>query len=262
MQPPWPTGVEAIEMPVDELAIRVVARLAATDWGLLNQTPLRTGQITTWVVQWEDSRSGRTQAEILQLRSSWVQALAEAWESARSDGLLAQAVSLNGNLDAYVVTRRGVELLAEDHPLAVLRAQRRLGVQLHDRLALRLRSLVRAGAFEQAAFDALREVEVRIRELAEDPRDQRGNRMSGLALVNHAFGDGGSLADPEADSGERRGLRDLFGGAFGAVRNPLGHRSVEWTDPTESAEMVLLADLLMRQLDRVEHRLQQGSAES
>jgi hypothetical protein len=39
------------------------------------------------------------------------------------------------------------------------------------------------------------------------------------------------------------------------VRNPLSHRNVEWDDATEAAEMVLLADLLMRQLDRIEERL-------
>ena len=50
-------------------------------------------------------------------------------------------------------------------------------------------------------------------------------------------------------------MMELFTGGFGAVRNPLGHRNVEWDDPTEAAEMVLLADLLMRQLDRVEARL-------
>ena len=43
----------------------------------------------------------------------------------------------------------------------------------------------------------------------------------------------------------------LFAGAFGAVRNPLGHDHVEWSDPAEAAEMVLLADSLIRQLDRV-----------
>ena len=71
----------------------------------------------------------------------------------------------------------------------MLRARRRLGVELRERLAGRLRSLTRAGAFEQAAFDALREVEVRVRELASDPRDpQRGNPLSGVGLINHAFG--------------------------------------------------------------------------
>jgi hypothetical protein len=48
---------------------------------------------------------------------------------------------------------------------------------------------------------------------------------------------------------------NLFKGAFAAFRNPLGHRSVEFGDPIEAAEVVLFADLLMRQLDHVEGRL-------
>jgi hypothetical protein len=43
---------------------------------------------------------------------------------------------------------------------------------------------------------------------------------------------------------------ELYAGAFGALRNALGHREVRWDDPTEAAEVVLLADLLMRRLDR------------
>jgi uncharacterized protein (TIGR02391 family) len=148
-----------------------------------------------------------------------------------------------------LVTRRGRELLEADEPLADLRARRRLGVDLHPELGRRLTSLTRAGAFEQAAFDALRQIEVRVRELAQDPRDQRGQPLTAVPLMQRAFGENGPLADPVADAGERRGMMELFTGAFGAVRNPLGHRNVEWDDPTEAAEMVLFADLLMRQLD-------------
>ena len=74
------------------------------------------------------------------------------------------------------------------------------------------------------------------------------------------FGDKepGTLTDRSADVGEQQGLRFLFAGAFGAVRNPLGHRNFEWEDSTEAAEMILLADLLMRQLDRVAERLHES----
>ena len=64
----------------------------------------------------------------------------------------------------------------------------------------------------------------------------------------------GPLADSDAEPGERVGIMNLFAGAFGAVRNGLVHTEVEWADPTEAAEYVLLADLLMRLLDRAEQR--------
>jgi uncharacterized protein (TIGR02391 family) len=158
-------------------------------------------------------------------------------------------VLTQANPGAFIVTRRGRELLEYLEPLSMLRAERRLGVELHPRLADRLRPLVRAGAFEQAALDALREVEVRARELAGTKQAQR---LVGVKLMRYAFGDEGPFGMVVADPGERDGLRDLFSGAFGAVRNPLGHRTVEWDDATEAAEMVLLADLLMRQLDRID----------
>jgi len=234
----------------------VTARLAATDWRQLGQTPIRSGQIATWVVQWHGSDSGLDRGEILRRRKDWIEALAEAWEAARSEGLIAVLGVANPNPDAFFITRHGEEMLAEDDPVAALRARRRLGVELHPRLERRLRSLTRAGAFEQAAFDALRDVEVRVRDLAGDPRrPSNGGRLIGADLMRRAFKPAGPLSDPTADRGEQVGMMELFAGAFGAVRNPLGHGNVEWTDPTEAAEMVLLADLLMRQLDRIEQRL-------
>lgn len=254
---PWPaTGDEAADLPVEDLALRVLTRLIAADYAQHGRRPNRLGTIATWVTHWDQSGPGRNQDSTLQARVPWSEALGEAWDWLHQHGLIAQAVKPWSNTDAYFITRRGLEIVAEDDPLSVLRAQRRLGVELHDRLMRRVGALTRVGAFEQAAFDALREVEVRVRDLAGDPRNARGARLVGTDLMHHAFrSDGGPLADSDAERGEQQGVMELFAGAFGAVRNPLGHDHVEWSDPTEAAEMILLADLLMRQLDRVERRV-------
>lgn len=47
---------------------------------------------------------------------------------------------------------------------------------------------------------------------------------------------------------------ELSAGAFGALKSPAAPRTVDYMDPTEVA---LLADLLMRLLDRTEQRLSQ-----
>jgi uncharacterized protein (TIGR02391 family) len=73
--------------------------------------------------------------------------------------------------------------------------------------------------------------------------------------MNRAFAAGGSLTDSSAPKGEQDGTRALFAGAFGALRNPAGHRQVDYDDVSEAAEAVQLASLLMRILDRIQTQL-------
>ena len=47
----------------------------------------------------------------------------------------------------------------------------------------------------------------------------------------------------------------MFAGAYGMLRNPAGHRQVDYADISEAPEAVQTASLLMRVLDRVEDRL-------
>lgn len=55
-------------------------------------------------------------------------------------------------------------------------------------------------------------------------------------------------------------MRELFGGAYGAVRNPASHRTFDLDDVTMASEVVLLADLLLRMLDRIAARLDSGTS--
>jgi hypothetical protein len=73
--------------------------------------------------------------------------------------------------------------------------------------------------------------------------------------MTHAFRANGPLADTDAVSGEQVGMMNLFQGAYAVLRNPAGHREVDYDDVTEAAEAVATASLLMRILDRVERRL-------
>jgi uncharacterized protein (TIGR02391 family) len=189
-------------------------------------------------------------------------ALAEGWQRLVLDGLIVDwpptdpQYPNNGRGDVFQLTRWGHQVRAQgERGGALLSARRRLGVELHPQIATRVRDAVAVGAFEQAAIIALRAIEARVRDLVGDPRGRRGDRLTGTALMQHAFAsDTGPLRDREAEPGERVGVMNLFTGAFGAIRNALVHTEVEWSDSVEAAEYVLLADLLMRLLDRAEQQ--------
>jgi hypothetical protein len=67
--------------------------------------------------------------------------------------------------------------------LAFVGAERRLDVDLHPRVAATVRAQILLGEYELAAFAALREVEIRVRELAE-----ASDSDIGVKLMRQAFG--------------------------------------------------------------------------
>ena len=56
----------------------------------------------------------------------------------------------------------------------------------------------------------------------------------------------------DADPGEAVAVMDLFKGSIGTFKNPSSHRRVDFSDATEPAEVVLLADLLLRLLRKLQ----------
>jgi uncharacterized protein (TIGR02391 family) len=163
--------------------------------------------------------------------------------------------SSQSSTDAYRISRLGSETL--QYGVARLAAGERLGVALHPRLAERIQQQFLLGEFELAVFAAMKEVEVRVRELASE-----SSSLLGTKLMQKAFApESRVLTDPESDSGERVATMELFRGAIGVFKNPSPHRPVDYDDPTLASEVVLFADLLLRMLDRVEQRrAEQASA--
>jgi hypothetical protein len=70
-----------------------------------------------------------------------------------------------------------------------------------------------------------------------------------------ADGAAGPLTDTESDGVSRVALMSLFVGGNRDVQEPCKHRTVSYEDPADAAEVIYLADLLMRLLDKVERRL-------
>jgi hypothetical protein len=71
-------------------------------------------------------------------------------------------------------------------PLARLRAERRLAVDLHPRIEARVRAQFLLGEVELAAFAAMREVEIHVRELSGAP-----DSLIGVKLMREAYGSNG-----------------------------------------------------------------------
>lgn len=157
-------------------------------------------------------------------------------------------------MGAFVISRQGHQAL--DRGLLWVQAVQHLDIQMVPVLEAKALPQFLRGDFEAAAFMAMKEVEVRVRELA-----GLSNSVIGKTLMTDAFrppknandpnDHGGPLWDPTADPGEAAALMELFKGAFGTFKNPASHRRVDFADPTEAAEVVLLADLLMRLLDKI-----------
>ncbi len=228
----WPPSKdEILELPTDELAIRLLSRLALGSQNHIHRRNLRPSN---------DSLSLGINDHSPPVWS----AIGEAFDWLLYHGLLAHLTGPNHEF-AYV-TNRGKQTLEEAHPLRTIRANKRIELDLHPFIARRVRSQFMLGEYESAVLLAFREVEIRVRDLG-----GFANSMVGVPLMQQAFSPkGGPLLDASLDPGEQRATMDLFAGAIGAFKNPSSHRQVDYGDATIAAEAVLLADLLLRILDR------------
>lgn len=217
---------DIVALPLDELALRVLMDYrdnAEWNWG-------------NWMLQ--------AQQHGYRARPDAVQALAEAWAWVLNHGLAVRNFAQSSE-HAVLVSRQGHAFL--ERGAAWLRAVERLDVDLVPALERTARPQFLRGDFETAAFVAMKEVEVRVRTLS-----GLGHDLVGVKLMQEAFRPGGPLHREETQAGEAVAIMDLFKGAIGIFKNPASHRRVDLTDATEAAEIVLLADLLLRLLDRLE----------
>lgn len=229
----WPPSTdEILELPTDELAIRLLARLARG-----SQRHIHRGNLTP-------SNQALGVGINDQTPSVWA-AIGEAYDWLMYHGLLAHYTGRENSDFAYV-TKRGKQLLEEPHPLRVVKAAKRMDLDLHPLIARRVRSQFILSEYESAVLLAFREVEIRVRDLG-----GFDNSQVGVPLMQKAFSlSGGPLLDETLEGGEQQATMFLFAGAIGAFKNPSSHRQVDYGDATVAAEAVLLADLLLRILDR------------
>ncbi|MGW4162653.1 TIGR02391 family protein [Streptomyces sp. NPDC004788] len=182
-----------------------------------------------------------------------VNRLSDAWSWLEAHALLSRVPRQSENFRQ--LSRDGRELAADPKGVARFEARTRLAGPLHPDLEKTVRTNFDLGDYETACFAAMKAVEVAV-------RDASGldNSLVGVALMRKAFQPhqngkpGGPLADAGAEGGEQEAESALFAGAMGRYKNPSSHRTVDFDDPIEAAEIIQFADLLLRQVDRAKAR--------
>jgi uncharacterized protein (TIGR02391 family) len=217
------TEEQILELPLDVIGLEILRDILSN--------PMNDSR--TWLMMAEPAYS-----------VEGLRALGEAWEWLYVNGLVATDRLSNASA-AVFVTRSGREVV-QTGDTERLRASARLDLDLHPSLQGHVRPQFLMGEYEIAAFAAMKAVEVRVRKLC-----GYSDSEIGVKLMMHAFGPGAPLCEAGLDGGELKARQDLFAGAIGTIKNPTSHRDVYYEDPTEASEVVLLADLLMRILDRI-----------
>jgi uncharacterized protein (TIGR02391 family) len=170
-----------------------------------------------------------------------LKAMIEAWMWLEHEGLIApqpEQISLGW----CYITKRGHKF-RETGDVHKFKAANLFPDNIFDSiLASKARSLFLRGDYDTAVFQAFKEVEVRVRNLA-----GFGAENYGVDLMRAAFNPvHGPLTDKAQVKAEKEGIMYLFSGAILSFKNPSSHRDVNFDDPAEVAELIMLADLLIR----------------
>lgn len=165
-------------------------------------------------------------------------ALREAW------AWLVGAALLIPNPDdpsSMILSRRATRLARTADPHRRFGASRLPKETLHSSIREDVWGLYHRGKYETAVFEAMKAVEVAVRSAS------HLDSLIGVALMRRAFDkQTGPLTDMNMEEGERDARAHLFAGAIGSYKNPHSHRNVLLDDPDEAAEIIFLANHLLR----------------
>lgn len=178
-------------------------------------------------------------------------AIKAAWQWLENNGLLMPQESTNGQNGFRELTLKGIAIETDEDLDRYKVTSRIPKCTLHPLLQVKVwPSLIRK-EYDSAVFQAMKMVEVRVRNVA-----GFGSEMHGINLMRQAFHkERGPLTDPNLEPAEKEAQGQLFAGAYGYFRNPTAHRDVPIDTHNEAIETLLIANHLLRIVDAAEIRL-------
>lgn len=176
-------------------------------------------------------------------------AVAEAVSWMESQGLVVRDPSQP--VEWLLLTRRGKKLKSRADVEAYRKARTLPRELLQPDLAEKVYHLFARGDHDTAVFQAFKDVEVAVRDMALRLKAAECERLYGRELMQRAFNpENGPVTDMSLPAAERQSEMSLFVGAIGHAKNPTSHREVNLSRE-EAARLIVFASYL---LDRVTKR--------
>ena len=172
------------------------------------------------------------------------QALIEGWVWLENEGLIALSRAGSHDGGRIFITRQGLKLKKSTDLEVYCRANLLPKKLLHPVIAQKVYHLFLRGDYDTAVFQALKEVEVAVRNAG-----GYSNENYGTDLMRKAFHtEHGTLTDGNQLEPEREAVAHLFAGAIGLYKNPHSHRNVP-VSAEETVEIIMFASHLLRIVD-------------
>jgi len=193
---------------------------------------------------WSQALAGRPQYQ--QNRREEVDlAIAEALAWLEAQALIVPAEDPNGQNGHRHLSRRAQRFESEVAFIEYQTARLLPKDLLHPTIATAVWLSFMRGAYPTAVFEAMRAVEIAVREAADFPAADHGVPMIRRAFATNT----GPLTDATKDVAEQEALSALFAGTIGSYKNPHSHRNVPIDTPREAVEMIMLASHLLGIVD-------------
>lgn len=177
--------------------------------------------------------------------------ISEAWFWLEFEGLIA----LQPDGRNVFITRRGKAISSQEDWQRFAASRVLPRNQLHPKIQPKAWPPYLRGAYDTAVFEAFKAVEVAVRAAGSfAPTDVGRDLMSKAFKVADPKKTGdrdGPLVDATLPRPEQEGMLLFFMGAFALYRNATGHRYVNFADPAEAAEVILMANHMMRIVERI-----------